>query len=522
MTWFSKPCGSVGVRSWLAAIVGASALLTATASVAQNPIIDQGSADPSVRVFGGRAYVYGSHDFSPSNTTWVMKDWKVFSSADLVTWTDHGVVLDDDSLSWRGVTDRDYAPDAIFFNNKYYFYFPLGDGTIGVAGGDSPAGPFADMLGRPLVNGSTTPAYNIDPSAFQDTDGKRYLIWGNGSCYVAELNDDMTSFKSSPQKVTIAGAPAYKEGPFAWMYGGKYYLLYSRCGSTCKDSLDYGVATSIRGPYTYKGTIISHGKKGNEHGSVFQFNGQWYVAYHDLYPTDKFRKSRLELVHYNNNGDIPRVCPTDYGVGRYDGSTQIEAENYFDKSTNISYEDCTDVGDGFNVTTIENDSWLKFTKVDLGAGATSIQARVAASSGANCIEIRLGSDTGTLVGTLDVPTSDQTWTTLSAELSDIIAGVNDVFLVFKGGAGNLFKLNWIRFVPLGGLEDGGATNRDGGASSCGDSPDTNPPGCSCGIGGSSGHRPTSALLWILGIAGLALARHRFRVSEAAVSASAPE
>lgn len=497
-------------------------MLTATAAVAQNPIIDQGSADPSVRVFGGRAYVYGSHDFSPSNTTWVMKDWKVFSSADLVTWTDHGVVLADDAISWRGVTDRDFAPDATFFNNQYYFYFPLGDGTIGVASGDSPAGPFADILGQPLVARSTTPAFNIDPSAFQDTDGKRYLIWGNTSCYVAELNDDMKSFQSSPQKVTISGAPAYMEGPFAWMYGGKYYLLYSRCGSTCNDSLDYGIATSIRGPYTYKGTIIAHGKKGNEHGSVFQFNSQWYVAYHDLYPTDKFRKSRLEVIHYNNSGDIPRVYPTDYGVGRYDGSTQIEAENYFDKSTNISYEDCTDAGGGFNVTTIENDSWLKFPKVDLGAGATSIQGRVAASSGANRIEIWLGSSTGTLVATLDVPASDQTWTTLSADLSDTIAGVNDVFLVFKGEAGNLFKLNWIRFVVPGGPDKGGATNRDGDANAGGESFATNTPGCSCGIGEPSRHRPTGVLLWILGTAGLALARRRFRGSEAAVSASAPD
>ena len=70
------------------------------------------------------------------------------------------------------------------------------------------------------------------------------------------------------KKYVIAGAPSYEEGPFAWMQSGKYYLLYSRCGAHCSDSLDYAVGDSIQGPYTYRGTIVAHGKQGNEHGSV--------------------------------------------------------------------------------------------------------------------------------------------------------------------------------------------------------------------------------------------------------------
>ena len=462
-----------------------AALSVARAAMAQNPIIDQGSADPSVKVFGGRAYVYGTHDFSPSDTAWIAKDWHVFSSGDLVTWIDSGVALDDDSLAWRGVTDEDWAPDAILYNGQYYFYFPLGNGTIGVAAGSSAAGPFTDVLGHALVDSSTTPAYNIDPMAFEDTDGSRYLIWGNLSCYVAQLNDDMKSFRTSPQKVTISGAPSYEEGPFVWTHGGKYYLLYSRCGSRCSDSIDYAVGTSIRGPYTYRGTIVAHGKHGNEHGSVFELNGQWYVAYHDLYPTDYYRKTKLEFIHYSNSGDISQVYPTDYGVGRYDGSKQIEAENFFDKSTSIDYEDCTDAGNGFDVTNVTSDSWLKFQQVDFGAGVGSFQARVSASSGDNRIEVRLGSVTGALIGTCDVPAGDQTWETVETGLGGAISGVNDVVLVFKGGAGNLFRLNWIRFAgPAdGGVTDGGsvgAADSAGGASGR-----EQGGGCNCTLGGSS-------------------------------------
>lgn len=221
---------------------------------------------------------------------------------------------------------------------------------------------------------------------------------------------------------------------------------------------------------------MAHGKPGNEHGSVFEFNGQWYVAYHDLFPTDRYRKTKLEFIHYTNSGDIPRVQPTDYGVGRYDGRTQIEAENYFDKSAGISYEDCTDRGSGFDVVGISDGSWLKFQKVDFGVGADSFRARVSASSGANRIEVHLGSVTGKFIGTCDVPHDDQTWKTLEVKLDNTISGVNDVVLVFKGRSKGPFKLNWIQFVGPPGASERGGGGSDG---EPGDSRPAAPGGCNC-------------------------------------------
>jgi hypothetical protein len=429
---------------------------------ARNPIVEDGLADPSVKVFGGRAYVYGTHDFSSSNGTWVAKDWHVYSSSDLVTWVDAGVALDDRALAWRRLSDQDWAADAAFFNNQYYFYFSLGDAAnqvadaIGVATGSSPAGPFTDALGKALIDRSTAPVRGIDPMAFEDADGSRYLIWGNGGFSLAELNDDMKSFKTSPQPVTIAGAPSVEEGPFIWRRGGKYYLLYSRCGAGCRDSLDYGISDSVNGPYTYRGTIVAHGKQGNENGSVFELNGQWYVAYHDLAPTTYYRKTKLEFIHYTNSGDIPRVDPTVYGVGRYDGRAQIEAENYFDKSPGIAYEDCTDSGEGFAVTGITSDSWLKFQQVDFGAGADAFKARVSAGSGA--IEIHLESATGPLIGSCDVPAGDPAWHTVNTQLSETISGVHDVVLVFRADAEQSFTINWLRFTGPGDTNDSGSSS----------------------------------------------------------------
>ena len=70
--------------------------LTATsiALTAQNPIIhDQFTADPTARVFNGRMYLYPSHDIeSPVEELkewFCMADYHVFSSDNLVDWTDH-------------------------------------------------------------------------------------------------------------------------------------------------------------------------------------------------------------------------------------------------------------------------------------------------------------------------------------------------------------------------------------------------------------------------------------------------
>ena len=62
-------------------------------SYAQNPIVpNQGLNDPHVRIFKDTAYVYASHDKSIKNDTFIMEDWWVWSSPDLITWTKRSVL----------------------------------------------------------------------------------------------------------------------------------------------------------------------------------------------------------------------------------------------------------------------------------------------------------------------------------------------------------------------------------------------------------------------------------------------
>jgi arabinoxylan arabinofuranohydrolase len=422
-----------------------------------NPVITEGSADPSVRVFDDRVYIYPSHDFSRDNNFWIMKDWKVYSSDDLINFTDHGVILKGEEISWAVDPDHCWAPDCVEKSGRYYFYFPLSDkagvwkGKIGVAVAEKPFGSFRDALGYPLIDDHDKPAdyeggfYNIDPVVFIDEGGKSYLFWGNGACFMAELNEDMISLKSEIYHVDIKNNRGYMEGPFVWKRKGIYYLLYSRMGSSGKDVLDYATSHQVGGPYHYRGTIIGHGLKGNEHGSVFQYRGQWYVAYHDLFPTDKFRKTCLEIIHYRENGEIVRVQPSREGVGWYNASEKIEAEDYFEKSADIEYKEHDDTG--FYMDHLRNGSWLKFPNVNLAFNyGNHFSAQVAAGGEGGNIEIITDSLTGGKAGELRINNTGNwnSWQTLSTML-DSISDTRDIFLRFTGKENELFNLDFFRF-----------------------------------------------------------------------------
>jgi len=421
-----------------------------------NPVIVEGSADPSVRVFNDKIYIYPSHDYSVDNNFWIMKDWKAYSTEDLINITDHGAVLKGRDISWAKEPNHCWAPDCIEKNGKYYFYFSLSDvrgtwkGEIGVGIADSPVGPFKEFLGKPLISITDKPKnyenwfYNIDPAAFTDDDGRSYLFWGNGVCFMAELNDDMVSFKSEIKHIKIEDHQGYTEGPFIWKRKGIYYLLYSRTGSSGYDVLDYATSKHIDGPYIYRGTIVGHGRKGNIHGSVFNFKEQWYVAYHDMFPTDKFRKTCFERIHYDDKGDIEQTNPSREGVGWYNAQGKIEAEDYFEKSDDIFYVEQNT--EGFYIQFDSDKSWLKFPNVKLPFDFQyHFTAKVANEAKISKIEIVLDSMDGIKAGELIVNpiNSKDGWQILDTTLVSF-NGTRDIFLKAGSSKDMFLKLDWFK------------------------------------------------------------------------------
>ncbi len=152
----------------LAWILGLAAAVVPTASRGDNPIVQTiYTADPAPMVYNGRRYVYTGHA-EDGSTYFTMKDWRVFSTADMVNWTDHGSPLSLKTFSWA--SSDAWAGQCIPRNGKFYWYVPVrnsgGGNQIGVAVSSSPTGPFSDPLGRPLVANS-----EIDPTVFIDDDG---------------------------------------------------------------------------------------------------------------------------------------------------------------------------------------------------------------------------------------------------------------------------------------------------------------------------------------------------------------
>ncbi len=429
---------------------------------ADNPVVQTiFTADPAPMVYNDTLYLYTSHDEDNAGNTFVMKDWRCYSTTDMVNWTDHGVILNTQQVTWsKG--GAAYAGQCIARNGKFYWYFPTtstsnGQFSIGVAVSNSPTGPFTD-IGHPLVpaNLTTAPSQHswedIDPTVFIDDDGQAYMYWGNNMCYWVTLNSDMISYSGTPTNVPLTKAafgPDYEEGPWFWGRNGHYYLAYC---SSIPESIHYSMATSPTGPWTYKGRLmaVQTGSEGNQAGIVDYKGNSYFFGFNEALPnSNNYKRSVcVKKFTYNSDGTIPEIPQgfpsTDTPqLGTLNPYKQTEAETICWES-GVETESCSE--GGMDVGFIENGDYIKVKGVDFGSGAASFEARVASATSGGNIELHLDSPTGTLVGTCTVSgTGDwQTWTTKSCDVSGA-TGTHDLYFKFTGGSGNLLNFNWWKF-----------------------------------------------------------------------------
>ncbi|AUX40466.1 carbohydrate-binding protein [Sorangium cellulosum] len=431
---------------------------------ADNPIVQTFyTADPAPMVHEGRLYLYTSHDEDVSvNNFYTMNDWRLYSTTDMVNWTDHGSPASYRTFSW-GTGDA-WAPQGIARNGKYYLYVPLNNATgarIGVGVSDNVAGPFMDPLGRELAASGSG---NIDPTVFVDDDGQAYMYWGNGTLRYVKLNSDMISTSGSITNVPLNG---FTEGPWFYKRGSLYYLVYAAIAGT--EKISYATSNSPTGPWTVRGDIMGAGSTFTNHAGIVDYKGHSYFFYHNnaLPGGGDFKRSVcVEEFTYGADGSIPRITMSMNGpsaVDTLDPFRQVEAETIA-FSSGLKTEVCTDTGAGMNVTSISNGDYIKVKDVEFLDGVTSFEARVSSAAGNAKIELHLDSQNGTLLGTCDV-SGASSWTTKTCAVSGG-SGKHDLFLKFVGGSGDLFKFNWWRFtgptMPDGGDGGGGAGGSDQG------------------------------------------------------------
>jgi hypothetical protein len=421
---------------------------------ADNPIIQTNyTGDPAPMVYNDRFYVYCGHDEDVIvNNFFTMNEWRCYSSSDMVNWTDHGGVLNYKTFTWA--QGDAWAAQCIPRNGKFYFYVTVtrkgGGRTVGVAVASSPTGPFTDPLGKPLIanNGSQ----DIDPTVFIDADGQAYVYWGNPNLYYVKLNQDMISYTGGV--VLVSSKPSnYQEAPWFYKRSNFYYMVYA--ATCCPEYIAYATSSAATGPWTAKGTIMAaQGASFTNHPGIVDFKNNSYFVYHNgaLKNGGGYHRSVcIEQFKYNSDGTIPSMTMGSSGpsqVGSHSPYDTTQAETICWES-GVRTNSCNE--GGLYVDSIHNGDYIKIKGVDFGTeGATSFSARVASASSGGSIELRLGSLTGTLIGTCAVSGSGgwQTWITKTCTVSGA-TGKNDLYLKFTGGSGMLFNVNWWKFNGQG-------------------------------------------------------------------------
>src|SRR5699024_721240 len=167
---------------------------------AQNPIIQtKFTADPAPMVYQDTVFLYTSHDEDDA-TKFKMHNWLLYTSTDMVNWTDHGIVASLENFSWIEQDNGAWAPQVIERNGKFYFYFAMNGKGIRVLVFDSPDVHFKDPFGKRLIESSHI-WNDIDPTVYIDDDGQAYLYWGNPDLYYVKLNENMISYSGKIHKI---------------------------------------------------------------------------------------------------------------------------------------------------------------------------------------------------------------------------------------------------------------------------------------------------------------------------------
>ncbi|MFJ4753622.1 MULTISPECIES: lectin [unclassified Streptomyces] len=127
-----------------------------------------------------------------------------------------------------------------------------------------------------------------------------------------------------------------------------------------------------------------------------------------------------------------------------------QAEHY-GGSAGVQIIQKTPAHGGRTVGEIHNGDWISFTPYNL-ANARTFTARVSSAGAGGTIEVRSGSATGTLLGTVTVPVTGgwETFQDVTTSLSNQPAASAPLFLVFKGGSGALFDVDDFSFSTATG------------------------------------------------------------------------
>lgn len=419
---------------------------------AQRPIIQtKYTADPAPMVYNDTVFLYTTHDEDDAEG-FKMQDWLLYTSTDMVNWTDHGAVASLKSFDWVKRDNGAWAEQVIERNGKFYMYCPIHGNGIGVLVSDSPYGPFKDPLGKPLV-WQKEHWYDIDPTVFIDEDGQAYMYWGNPHCYYVKLNEDMISY--SGDIVKLKETPEhYQEGPWFYKRNGRYYLAFA--STCCPEGIGYAMSNSPTGPWETKGYIMrpTERSRGN-HPGIMDYKGKSYVfgLNYDLLKLEtnthyERRSVSVAEMHYNEDGtiqEVPYWADTKLEqIGTFNPFCKVEAETM---AWGYGLKTVPNSKNSLSVVDVNSGEYICVRGVDFGKNkARRFEVSALPLEGGN-LKIRLDAPDGKIVGNVNIPQGNgiSKYELYSCEVN-AVSGVHDLYLSFEGENNkDLFELDYWKF-----------------------------------------------------------------------------
>lgn len=433
-------------------LCGSLGLLSCLNVNAQRPIIQtKYTADPAPMVYNDTVFLYTTHDEDDAEE-FKMRDWLLYTSTDMVNWTDHGVVASLKSFDWVKRDNGAWAEQVIERNGKFYMYCPIHGNGIGVLVSDSPYGPFKDPLGKPLV-WQKEHWDDIDPTVFIDEDGQAYMYWGNPNCYYVKLNEDMISY--SGDIVKLKETPEhYQEGPWFYKRNGHYYLAFA--STCCPEGIGYAMSDSPTGPWKTKGYIMrpTERTRGN-HPGIMDYKGKSYVfgLNYDLLKLEtnthyERRSVSVAEMHYNEDGtiqEVPYWADTKLEqIGTFNPFRKVEAETM---AWGYGLKTVPNADKSLSVVDVNNGEYICVRGVDFGKNkARRFEVSALPFEGGN-LKIRLDAPDGKIVGNVNIPQGNETskYELYSCEVN-AVSGIHDLYLSFEGENNkDLFELDYWKF-----------------------------------------------------------------------------
>ena len=433
-------------------LCGGCGLLNCLNVNAQRPIIQtKYTADPAPMVYNDTVFLYTTHDEDDAEG-FKMQDWLLYTSTDMVNWTDHGVVASLKSFDWVKRDNGAWAEQVVERNGKFYMYCPIHGNGIGVLVSDSPYGPFKDPLGKPLV-WQKEHWDDIDPTVFIDEDGQAYMYWGNPNCYYVKLNEDMISY--SGDIVKLKESPEhYQEGPWFYKRNGHYYLAFA--STCCPEGIGYAMSDSPTGPWKTKGYIMrpTERTRGN-HPGIMDYKGKSYVfgLNYDLLKLEtnthyERRSVSVAEMHYNEDGtiqEVPYWADTKLEqIGTFNPFRKVEAETM---AWGYGLKTAPNADKSLSVVDVNNGEYICVRGVDFGKNkARRFEVSALPLEGGN-LKIRLDAPDGKIVGNVNIPQGNETskYELYSCE-ANAVSGIHDLYLSFEGENNkDLFELDYWKF-----------------------------------------------------------------------------